>query len=188
MKDEFARVSGALLSLLRDGLSPWPLAAREDIALASPAGIGGDCRMGVFLYDLQDHTEVSPAQLRYTEAGRRVPPPVPFALSYMLFCSEGQAFGGRDPAEAHALLSAAVAAVNGNRSLCLAEQEEPVALSFARLPLATKVQLWSSFQKPMQPAVFLVAAPVYADLRQPEPLPPVRQVRVHGKRREEAGR
>lgn len=186
VENTFGRVGEALCAMLRQALSPWPVGEAENIALDTPAHTDGNCRLGVFLYDLQEFTTLSPGRFRYDAAGERVTPlPVPFELSYMLYCNEAQSFGGRPLGEDHRLLAAAADAVCLHGALPLEGQSEPVTLRFARLEFAQKTQLWSSFQRALQPALYLVAAPVLEAPGRRETAPRVRTVEVKGGRKNE---
>lgn len=154
---EILRTGKCILELFRDSLCPEFVRDKDLILFAAPWE-EADCRVGLYLYDIRDHSEMTTSEVVLGEAERRFPPKA-VELSYLVFCNETRRFGGVQREQIQVLLSEIVRTVYDNPLL---EQEggETVQICFLQESVEFKIRLWGSFQKPLQPAVYLQAVPV----------------------------
>ncbi|MCM1057177.1 MAG: DUF4255 domain-containing protein [Firmicutes bacterium] len=147
-----------LLELLRDSLCPGYVRDRNSILFASPWE-EEDYRVGVYLYDIQDYSMA--AAVPDTKGGGDTLrfPPKAVELSYMLFCNERHRFGGLQRERIQGVLNEIVRTMYDHPSL-RREDGETVGFFFLRENAEFKLRLWGSFDRPLQPAVYLLAAPV----------------------------
>ena len=92
------------------------------------------------------------------DSERRFPPKA-VELSYLVFCNETHRFGGVQREQIQALLSEIVRTVYDNPFL-ERESGETLQICFQQESVEFKIRLWGSFQRPLQPAVYLQAVPV----------------------------
>lgn len=147
----------SLLELLRDTLCPEYVRDRDNILLTAPWE-EEDYRVGIYLYDIQDHSLAVPAAADTGGDTLRFPPKA-LELSYMVFCNEKHRFGGLQRERLQGILTEIVRAAHDHPRL-KREDGETVELSFLRESVEFKIRLWGSFNQPLQPAVYLRAAPV----------------------------
>ncbi len=157
LSSEILLTGEGLLELLRRELCPGLVQDRELILFASPWE-ETDYRVGVYLYDIQDFSSMPTFEEAVSDTVRRFPAKA-VELSFLVFCNEARRFGGVRREQIKALLNEIVRAVYDNPVL---EQEgrQDVQLSFLRESAEFKIRLWGSFNRPLQPAVYLNAAPV----------------------------
>lgn len=154
---EILLTDNALLDLLKKNLCPEYVRDREAVLLTSPWE-EGDFRVGVYLYDIQDHSVMS-TEGSYISDEERGFPPKAVELSYMIFCNEKHRFGGVQREQVHAVLNEIIRLVYDN-PLLKREDGESVQVSFLREDAEFKLRLWGSFNQPLQPAVYIRAVPV----------------------------
>lgn len=147
----------SLLELLRDSLCPGYVRDRDSILLTAPWE-EEDYRVGIYLYDIQDYSQAVASGAEGGENVLRFPPKA-LELSYMLFCNEKHRFGGVKREEIQGVLNEIVRTLHDHSSL-EREDGETVGISFLRESVEFKIRLWGSFSQPLQPAVYLRAAPV----------------------------
>ena len=154
---EILQTGRCLLDLLERELCPDLVRDGDLIRFASPWE-EADYRVGVYLYDIQDYSAMPTAEVRVSEEERRFPPKA-VELFYLVFCNETHRFGGVRREGILVLLNEIVRAVYDNPVL---EREDGNAfqISFLRESVEFKMRLWGSFDRPLQPAVYLNAAPV----------------------------
>lgn len=155
--DEILLTGKCLLELLRDNLCPGYVRDRDSILLTAPWE-EEDYRVGIYLYDIQDYSLAVAAVSDTGEDTLRFPPKA-VELSYMLFCNEKHRFGGLQRERLQGVLNEVVRTVHDNPAL-RREDGEMVGFSFLRESVEFKIRLWGSFNQPLQPAVYLQAAPV----------------------------
>lgn len=154
---EILLTDNVLLDLLKKNLCPEYVRDREAVLLTSPWE-EGDFRVGVYLYDIQDHSVMS-TEGSYISDDERCFPPKAVELSYMIFCNEKHRFGGVQREQVHAVLNEIIRLVYDN-PLLQREDGERVRVSFLREDAEFKLRLWGSFNQPLQPAVYIRAVPV----------------------------
>lgn len=155
--DEILLTGQSLLELLRDKLCPGYVRDRDGILLTAPWE-EEDYRVGVYLYDIQDYSLAVAAAVDTGADTLRFPPKA-VELSYMLFCNEKHRFGGLQRERLQGILNEMIRTLHDNPTL-VREDGEKVGLSFLRESVEFKIRLWGSFNQPLQPAVYLRAAPV----------------------------
>lgn len=154
---EILQTGTSLLELFRKSLCPQMIRDRDLILFAAPWE-EADYRVGIYLYDIRDHSVVATSEVALDDRERRFPPKA-VELSYLVFCNETHRFGGVQREQIQALLSEMVRTVYDN-PLLEGEDGQTVPVCFLRESVEFKIRLWGSFQKPLQPAVYLQAAPV----------------------------
>ncbi|MCM1539768.1 MAG: DUF4255 domain-containing protein [Blautia sp.] len=154
---EILQAGKSLLELLRRELCPDPVQDRDLIMFASPWE-EADYRVGIYLYDIQDYSMMATSEVILGDEERRFPPKA-VELSYLIFCNEAHRFGGVQREQIQTLLNEVIRTVYDNPLL---EQEGSQALqiSFLRESVEFKIGLWGSFDRPLQPAVYVSAVPV----------------------------
>lgn len=157
-EDEILLTGKCLLELLRKNLCPGYVRDRDGILLTAPWE-EADYRVGVYLYDIQDYSLAATAAVSAGENTLRFPPKA-LELSYLLFCNEKHRFGGLQRGQLQGVLNEIVRTLHDNPFL-VREDGEKVGFSFLRESVEFKIRLWGSFNQPLQPAVYLRAAPVF---------------------------
>lgn len=155
--DEILLTGNSLLELMRRNLCPDHVKDRENVLLTAPWE-EADYRVGIYLYDIQDHSLTTVQNMQEGENVLRFPPKA-VELSYMVFCNEKRRFGGLQRGQLQGILNEIVRTAYDNPAL-QREDGEKVGLSFLRESVEFKIRLWGSFNQPLQPAVYLRAAPV----------------------------
>lgn len=156
-ESEILLTDNVLLDLLKKNLCPEYVRDREAVLLTSPWE-EGDFRVGVYLYDIQDHSVMSTEGSNINDEERCFPPKA-VELSYMIFCNEKHRFGGVQREQVHAVLNEIIRLAYDN-PLLQREDGESVQVSFLREDAEFKLRLWGSFNQPLQPAVYIRAVPV----------------------------
>lgn len=146
-----------ILELFRKRLCP-EFVRDEDLILLTSPWEEADYRVGIYLYDIQDYSMAVTAETAVSDTLRRFPPKA-IELSYLVFCNETHRFGGVQREQIQAVLNEIVRTVYDNPEP-QREDGETVFLSFLREDMEFKIRLWGSFNRPLQPAVYLKAAPV----------------------------
>lgn len=162
LDSEILQAGNCLLELLRKELCP-ELVRDGDLIMPVSPWEEADYRVGVYLYDIQDYSMVSTAEKPLGDEERRFPPKA-VELSYLVFCNEAHRFGGIQREQIQATLNEVVRVVYDHPVL---EREDGHALqlSFLRESVDFKIRLWGSFDRPLQPAVYLNAVPVLIESR-----------------------
>lgn len=155
--EEILLTGRCLLELLRDSLCPAYVRDRDNVLLTAPWE-EEDYRVGVYLYDIQDYSLAVSAPDDTGGDTLRFPPKA-LELSYMLFCNEKHRFGGLQRERIQGILTEIVRAVYDHPRLTR-EDGETVEFFFLRESVEFKIRLWGSFNQPLQPAVYVRAAPV----------------------------
>lgn len=157
LDSEILQTGNCLLELLRRELCPDFVQDGDMVVFASPWE-ETDYRVGIYLYDIQDHSVMTTSEAALSDTERRFPPKA-VELSYLLFCNERHRFGGVRREQIQATLNEIVRAVYDNPVLERGSGEA-FQLSFLRESVEFKIRLWGSFNQPLQSAVYLKAAPV----------------------------
>ncbi len=157
LKGGIPQAGKCLVKLLEEALCPDFVGDRDAITLLSPWG-EADYRVGIYLYDIQDHSPMAAQGVPEDGGGIRFPPKT-VELSYMIFCNENDRFGGVRLEQIHTLLNEVVRTVYDHPVLT-GEDGGQIQIVFAREPLDFKIRLWESFSKPLRPAVYIQAFPV----------------------------
>ncbi|WP_248926133.1 DUF4255 domain-containing protein [Paenibacillus hamazuiensis] len=159
-----ADVSQTLIGLLREQLTPYPIARPELVGLASPAE-KGDFGLTLFLYSIKECIEYR--QAAFSGQGGGSKPPMAVELNYLM-----TAHSAADPQtralDEHLILGRAMQVFheNGiidNSSLrgTLAENREAIRIVRESLPLDTMLSLFP--QMPYKLSVSYLVGPVFID-------------------------
>lgn len=154
---EILQTGKCLLELFRNSLCPEFIRDKDLILFAAPWE-EADYRVGLYLYDIRDHSAMATSEVVLDDSERRFPPKA-VELSYLVFCNETHRFGGVQREQIQALLSEIVRTVYDNPFL-ERESGETLQICFQQESVEFKIRLWGSFQRPLQPAVYLQAVPV----------------------------
>lgn len=157
-------VSRYLLELLREAVCPALLPQTEQVALCPP-GSDEAAVLRLYLYGLRDRLEVLPMR-RVSAVSEGVrEPPLPMALEYVVFVEQGSQ-RVVDGLTEHRLLGCAAQALHGACGSDVAalhtgaEPDEQSFISFSKLSLRDRQELWTSLSQSMRPAVFFEVSPV----------------------------
>ena len=157
LNSEILQTGKSLLGLLRRNLYP-DFVQDEDLVLFTSPWDEADYRVGVYLYDIQDYSVMATLESAVSDTEKRFPPKAS-ELSYLVFCNETHRFGGVQREQIQIMLNEVIRTVYDNPVL---EREDggTFQVSFLRESMEFKIRLWESFNRPLQPAVYLNAAPV----------------------------
>lgn len=180
----FEQLSSLLLERLRGALVPAVLQQEDDIKLTHP-GADTDYRFGVFLHDIEEVRPYGPpSSVRVDEATRRHPDRL-LALHFLLYANRKAPFDSMGALDEMVLLEAAIRAVHSMGPLEVDGQK--VKAGFHGLAAQEKAALWQSLGSPLQPAAYLTLEPVPIPSARIRRTPPVQEVQLTARRKEEAG-
>lgn len=179
---ELLQTGKGLLELFRTRLCPAYVRDEDMILLASPWE-EADYRVGIYLYDIQDYSLTFTAETELSSTQRRYPSKA-VELSYLVFCNQSHHFGGVPKEQLQIVLGEIVRTVYDCPELEVGDGER-VRLSFLREDVEFKLRLWGSFDRPLQPAVYIRAEPVLIMSRRMRSVSQVREREygVEGKER-----
>lgn len=175
LDSEILQTGRALAKLFGRSLCPELVRDEESILLTAPWE-EEDYRVGIYLYDIQDFSQLVTGMsqaVMISDRERRMPPKA-VELSYLVFCNDNQRFGGLQREQSHEILNEVIRAVYDN-SVLEREDGETIQLSFQRETTDFKMRLWGSFNRSLCPAVYLHAAPVLIASRRVEAVQKVEQ-------------
>lgn len=155
---EILQAGKSLLELLQRELCPEPVRDADLVLFTTPWEETVDYRVGLYLYDIQDYSIMATTEVAIDDRERRFPPKA-VELSYLVFCNETHRFGGVQREQIQSTLNQVVRAVYDNPVLETGDGQE-LQLSFLRESVEFKIRLWGSFNRPLQPAVYLKTVPV----------------------------
>lgn len=171
-----ADASETLVELLRDRIaerSDVVTIDRNEIALVSPDGVGGDSdvRLSVFLYDVTENSVMKNQELTNPDPDRRRQPPLALDLRYLLTAYPSQS-GSEDTANSldqQRVLGLAMQVLNDNSVLgadelppSLAENEIQITLEDETVQAFTDI--WNTFRDtPLHPSITYEVSPVLID-------------------------
>ena len=172
LDSEILRTGRCLLEMFRKALCP-NYVRDEDLILFTAPWEETDYRVGVYLYDVQDYSVMPVSERVISDSERRFPPKA-VELSYMVYCNESHRFGGVQREQMQTVLNEIVRTVHDHPFL---EKEggESFQCSFLRESIEFKMSLWGSFNRPLQPAVYIKAAPVLIESGRIRRVSPVKE-------------
>lgn len=180
----FEQLGKLLLERLRRELAPAVLNQGDDIKLAHP-GAEADYRFGVFLHDIEEVRPYGPpSSVRVDEATRRHPDRL-LALHFLLYANRKAPFDSMGALDEMVLLEAAIRAAHSMGPLEVDGQK--VRVGFHGLAAQEKAALWQSLGSPLQPAAYLTLEPVRIPSARIRRTPPVREVQLAARRKEDPG-
>ncbi len=157
LESEILQTGKCLQELLKKNLYPDFVRDGDMILMMSPWE-ETDYRVGIYLYDIQDYSMMSTYEVPVSDEQRRFPPKA-VELSFMLFCNENHHFGGTQREQIYLMLNEIVRTVYDN-PVVRREDGENIQLVFLRENVEFKIRLWGSFNKALQPAVYIKTVPV----------------------------
>ncbi len=169
---EILQTGRCLLEMLRKSLCPNYVRDKDLILFTAPWE-EKDYRVGVYLYDVQDYSVTAVSERAVSDTERRFPPKA-VELSYMVYCNESHRFGGVQREQIQMVLNEIVRAVYDHPVLEKGNGES-FQCFFLRENIEFKISLWGSFHRPLQPAVYIKAAPVLIESERIRRISPVRE-------------
>lgn len=180
VSSEIPQIGQCLETLFKKTLCPKLIKDRDMIKQISPWE-EVDYRTGIYLYDIQDYSPMATQAVMVSDKEKRFPPKA-VELSYMIFCNENSKFGGIQREQIQMVLNEVVRTVY-DYPILIGEDGEEIQISFAREDMDFKIRLWQSFNRPLQPAVYVRAVPVLISSGRKQDINRVekRDYRVEGK-------
>lgn len=163
-----ADVGQSLVNLLRENMTPEPIAQPESIGLASPAD-KADISLGLFLYSIQEYGEIRQTQMRYKSENKLQYPPIVLDLYYLLtaYSTAEQASKAIDE---HRILGRAMQVLYDNSILrssqllgTLGEYNEEVRTVIENVPIEVLTRIWNFPNIPYRLSVAYKVGPVNID-------------------------
>lgn len=176
-----AECGQALIQLLKDSLVPNDVGSNELICLRIPQLKDQDYEIGAYLYHIrEDHQGAKQDFIDISEDERQFPG-IAICLSYVLFVNEEATFGGFHKEREDYLLERILQCIHDQPSMQFAGQE--CKLHFASLDVDSRIRLWQSFSKPLQPAIYVELQPILIPSLKKEGIHRVKQRVIKTERR-----
>lgn len=153
-----AECGKALIERLQEELIPHYVLGKELIALRVPQLQSQDYVIGTFLYHIEEDRNVNFQQFVDISDTKRQYPGKAIALYYVLFVNEEATFGGFHKEQEDRLLEKMIQIFHDHQTLMIEQQECNV--NFDHLDLDSRIRLWQSFSKPLQPAIYVKVHPI----------------------------
>ena len=160
-------VSNFIVRTLRGKMCPEPIPSANNIQVSSPADQDVDYILGIYLYDIQEASNISTPPFMPVGQVRLQKSPRAYELHYMVFLN-GSSQMGLKALDTQKILGRVAQIVNDNSSILpnqlqnwLEVPEPPIVLSQAKLTLEEKVRVWQAISKPYQVSLFYKAGPVF---------------------------
>lgn len=138
----------ALVELLRDHLTPEPLANRELIALCSPHESENN-QLTVYLYHLEEDVRHATSGYYQVDQNTQRRSPAQFILRYLV-TAHSKAPVQRRQAEQHRMLGAVIQTIRDHPILStrylsgsLAEEQAQLHITIERIPLEQMLKIWN---------------------------------------------
>lgn len=180
----FAEVSTAIVTLLRDTISPEPLPKPEQIGICSPKE-KDNYIVGVFLYDIEIHKEMELQSRVILDEQRYKEPPLSFSLYYMIFVNlkadsstkqiDEQRILGRIIQQLYNYRKVPQNYLNGS----IKQQQETISLQYINLSLEDKNKLYAMWNHSHETACFYKVSPVFMDTEMIYTTKRVKQIDFH---------
>lgn len=150
-------VSSYIRKLLIKNLVPGFTASGDDIKLILPNQKNEDYKIGIWLFDIQDFSLAAGINYKIVDEHHRQYPPMPIELYYMIMINEEEQFGGSDIEEEQMILQKIFCCFHDNSFIAA---EDRINFYFVKYTQEEKLRLWQTLSKPIQPALYIQAAPV----------------------------
>lgn len=163
-----ADMSSYLLEVIRSGVCPALIPAREMVALNAPDARDDGALLNLYLYDLRERLDFLPQRaLPLTGTARQAP--LAITAAYMVYFSR-HAQTPSDSLLEQSVLGSVFQTVYQMGPVDIAgihamagSDDEPASLSFFQLDLGQKQDLWGAFSQPLRPAVYFEVGPLLID-------------------------
>lgn len=167
--------SNAIEKLLSGMLYPNYLASRDLVKQCIPHHDQKDFCIGIYLYDItsDDHHEQRYANVVNHE---RIYPDKVVIASYIVFVNEEESFGGYSKQQEEELLEELIRIFHNQGMLEVLD--DAMSIQFENPDMETKIRLWQSFQKPLQPALYIKVSPLRIPSRKSETVSLVHEVDI----------
>lgn len=148
-----AECGQALIEQLQQHMVPHDIASNDLIKLRVPQLKDQDYVIGAYLYHIaEDHEHAKQDFVNISEQERQLPGKV-LSLSYVLFVNEEATFGGFHKEQEDRLLERMIQIFHDYHSVVVLDQT--CTLYFDSLDVDSRIRLWQSFSKPLQPAIYM---------------------------------
>lgn len=172
----------ALVEVLQREMVPDQIMSKDLIALRIPQLQDQDYVIGAFLYHIDEDHEAGQQGYRNESAHERSYPGRALSLSYVLFVNEEATFGGFHKEQEDRLLERMIQIFHDCQELQVMDQT--CRIHFDSLNLDSRIRLWQSFSKPLQPAIYLQIHPVLVASLKKETIHRVKQTTIKSERKQ----
>lgn len=174
----FAQTSTAIASLLRDTISPEPLAKPEQIGICSPQE-KGNYTVGIFLYDVEMEKQMQLQGRIQLDTEQYKEPPLIFSLYYMIFVHLDGDTHTKCVDEQRILGKIIQQLYNYRKIPQQYLQGDSLLLEYLNISLEEKNKLYSLLQHSYETACFYKASPVVMDTERVYGTKPVKKAGFH---------
>lgn len=170
-------VSRRITELLQEELVPELIPSGEYVGLGSPAE-RDNLMVGIFLYDIQESTEIKGNYMIRKGTGALGYPPVYINLYYMItIYIEGDI---QFKSLREEMIIGRIIRFFNDYSVILNEQNEiPVKIEFMNVNMEEKAKLWSLINTPYKVSVFYKVYPITVDSGRIREVSRVKSVDIH---------
>ena len=158
----------AIVDMLKDQMTPEPVAKPENIGLCDPKERGSFV-VGVHPYDVEYLSESANRDPIHLPDGNIQDPPVSYQVKYMISVSSKVEVANRS-LEEQRILGKIMQIFADNKNLpekymtgTLKMSDEPIGISMQKIDLEEKVKIWSMFNEPYKISVFYTVGPINID-------------------------
>jgi hypothetical protein len=156
-----------ILKNLRSKLCPEPLLNPQAIEFASPTDENSDYTLGIFFYDLRENLDHVNTKLTPTEDRKLRFPPHNLVIYYMLYINAAAQIGVKS-LDAQKIITRTAQVLfdlptvdTGSFRGTTGQFNEIAKITESRLTFDEKTKIWSTLNKPLQPALYFEASPVF---------------------------
>lgn len=176
-----ADISEWIRTIIIETLYPDIISSKDTVQLCIPKQKKQDFQVGIYLYDIKSDAlhEKRYASLREDEW--QFPDKLVIA-SYLIYVNEEEQFGGFSKEYEERILEAMIQLFH-DTSLVKVDGQE-LFIQFEELALHDKIQLWQSFQLPLQPALYINVSPIAIASKRKEKASLVQHMNLESKRKE----
>ncbi|MBD2846097.1 DUF4255 domain-containing protein [Paenibacillus sp. IB182496] len=163
-----ADVGSTLIKLLRDQMTPEPVAQPELIGMASPAD-KGDLSLSLYLFNIKENGESRRTQMQPLGTGELQYPPLAINLHYLLTAHSAADMQSRTLDE-HRMLGRALQLLHDHAVIRgpllqggLAESGEEIQIAVESIASDTLTGFWNFGDAPYKMSLVLRVGPVFLD-------------------------
>lgn len=171
----------ALTKLLQKQMVPHDVMSPELITLRIPQLQDQDYVVGIYLYHIEEDQDAPRQEFIDIGETKRRFPGKSMSLSYVLFINEEATFGGFHKEQEDRLLERMIQIFHDEQHLQVEDQS--CVIQFDSLDVDSRIRLWQSFSKPLQPAIYLRIHPLIISSRKEETVHRVKTRAIHSVRR-----
>lgn len=184
----FVEAGNALVELLRDKLTPEPLAEREQIALCTPHESGSN-QLTVFLYHIEEDSQNITSGYYQADRDTQRIRPAQYVLRYLL-TPHSKAPAQLREADQHRIAGAVMQALRDNPVIprqyltgSLAEEDAHLHVMVEKTPLEQLLKIWNNTSKEYKLSFVVMVTGVNIRSRRERQVPRVREVIVDSRQK-----